>query len=295
MSRSNLSSALGFGGSAIAGVHRPVSEEDAAAAVEEAWRLGVRRFDTAPFYGAGLGERRLGAALAGRPRDEFALSTKVGRLVVEDGFERDYSRDGVLRSLEASRARTDIDRFDLVLVHDPEDHVAPALDEALPALFQLRDEGAIGAVGVGINLVEPLQEILARTDLDAVMLANRWTLLDRTGLPVLEDCAARGIAVLAAAPFNSGILAEPEPRDDATFGYRPAPPELLARARAYAAACAAYGVELPAAALRFPLRHPAVAAVVAGLGDAAEVRAAHARLQAPIPAELWVELDALGA
>jgi D-threo-aldose 1-dehydrogenase len=292
LSRTTPITRLGFGGSGIAGVSRPVSDDEAAAAVDAAWEIGIRTFDTAPFYGAGIGERRLGSALAGRQRAAFTVSTKVGRLVVDGGFEQDYSRDGVLRSLDASYARTGLDRFDIVFVHDPEDHLAPALDEALPALVELRDQGAVGAVGVGINFVEPLQHILRHAELDAVMLAGRWTLVDRSGKEIVDECARRGISVLAAAPFNSGLLAEPEPRDDATFEYRPAPPEWLARARASARTCARYGVELPAAALQFPLRHAAVSHVVAGFCSAREVGEAARRLQVDIPAEAWAELHA---
>ena len=288
------SSRLGFGGSGIGGSHRPVSDEEAAATVDAAWAAGVRYFDTAPFYGAGLGERRLGAALGGRPRAEYTLSTKVGRLVVEGGLEHDYSRDGVLRSLEASRERTGIDRFDIVLVHDPEDHLEPAIRDAIPALCALRDAGEIGAVGVGINVVAPLLEILRRSELDVVMLAGRWTLVDRSGLPVLEECEARGIAVLAAAPFNSGLLAEREPRESATFDYARVPPDRLARARECASVCESHGVELPAAALQFPLRHPAVRAVVAGVSAASEARAAAERVRAEIPEAVWHALDSAG-
>lgn len=292
LSRTTPITRLGFGGSGIGGAHRPVGEDDAAAAVDAAWALGIRAYDTAPLYGAGVGERRLGAALVGRDRDAFTLSTKVGRLVVDGGLQQDYSRDGVLRSLEASHARTGLDRFDLVFVHDPEDHLAAALDEALPALFELRDQGMVGAVGVGINFVDPLQQILRHTELDAVMLAGRWTLIDRTGRTIVDECARRGISVLAAAPFNSGLLAEPEPRADATFDYRPAPINLLSRARASAKTCERYGFELPTAALQFPLRHAAVSHVVAGLCSAEEVNAAVRRLQVEIPPEAWTELDA---
>jgi D-threo-aldose 1-dehydrogenase len=285
---------LGFGGSGIGGAHRLVTDSDAAAAVDAAWNLGVRYFDTAPRYGAGLGERRLGAALAGRQRSSYAISTKVGLLIDSSGaLVHDYTRDGVLRSLEASRERTGLDRFDVVFVHDPEDHLDVALAEALPALAALRDEGAIGAIGAGMNLVEPLREMVRDAEPDVVMLAGRWTLVDRSARELLDECAARGVAVIAAAPFNSGLLAEPEPRADATFDYLPAPAALLERARACAAICRRHGVELPAAALQFPLRHPAVAAVVAGVCDAAESAAAVDRMNAPVPNEAWRELDAL--
>ena len=270
-----------------------MTDDAAAAAVDAAWAAGVRYFDTAPFYGAGLGERRLGEALAGRPRDAFAVSTKVGRLVADGVVEPDYSRDGVLRSLEASRDRTGLDRFDIVLVHDPEDHLEPALEEALPTLYELRDAGEIGAVGVGINVVAPLLEILQRSEPDVVMLAGRWTPVDRSGEPVLTDCAARGITVLAAAPFNSGLLAEEEPRASATFDYAPVPADRLERARACARICREHGVDLPTAALQFPLRHRAVATVVAGVCNAAEVRAASVRLETRVPDAVWSELDSV--
>ena len=274
-------------------MHRPVPEEHAAAAVAAAWEAGIRCFDTAPFYGAGTGERRLGGALAGRPRNEYAFSTKVGRLVVDGGVDYDFSRDGVLRSLEASRARTGLDRFDTVFVHDPEDHLDAALGTALPTLAELRGEGAIGAIGVGTNVVETARQFLARGDIDAIMLAGRWTLVDRSGSGVLDECERRRIAVLAAAPFNSGLLALPSPRDDARFNYGTAPPDVLAIARECAAICERHGVELPAAALQFPLRHAAVSAVVVGLCDTGEVTAAIERVSVDIPDELWTEIDAL--
>ena len=292
-------SQLGFGGSGIGGSHGPVTEADAAAAVAAAWELGVRYFDTAPRYGAGVGERRLGAALAGRPRSEFAVSTKVGLLVADERADgsgtlvHDYTREGILRSLEASRRRTGFDRFDIVFVHDPEDHLDIAIAEALPALIALRDEGAIGAVGAGMNLVEPLRTIVQRSEPDALMVAGRWTLVDRSARELLDECAERGVTVIAAAPFNSGLLAEPAPRDGATFNYVRAPAEMLARAYACAVVCSRHGVELPAAALQFPLGHPAVARVVAGVCDAAESAAAVDRMSTRIPDDAWRELDAL--
>jgi D-threo-aldose 1-dehydrogenase len=299
---------LGFGSAPIGNLFSAVTEDDAAAAVQAAWDGGVRYFDTAPHYGLGLAERRLGVALAGRPRGQYAVSTKVGRLLtgnpapagtdpgmfaVADGLTRrlDYSADGVRRSLEASLGRLGLDRVDIVLVHDPDEHVDQAVDEAIPALCRLRDEGVIGAVGVGMNQWQAPLAMLARADLDVVMPAGRWTVLDRSAGPLLAACAERGVSVLAAAPFNSGLLSRPVPADGAPFDYEPAPPAVLARARELAAALAGLGVELPRAALQFPLRDRATASVVAGLRSAAEVRAALERLADPVPDEIWITLD----
>jgi D-threo-aldose 1-dehydrogenase len=301
---------LGFGTAPIGNMYAEVSDDVATAAVDAAWDAGVRFFDTAPHYGLGLAEARLGAALAGRPRDEFVVSTKVGRLLVPNPAptgsdlarnmfavpddlmrRRDYSADGVRRSLESSLGRLGLDRVDVVLVHDPDRHLEQAIEEAIPALVALREEGVVGAVGVGMNQWEAELEVVRRTDVDVVLLAGRWTLLDRSGGPLLDACAERGVAVVAAGPFNSGLLARPEPPDDATFDYQPAPAATMARARELAATARAHGTELPQAALQFALRHPAVASVLTGLRTAAEVREAASRLTAPVPDALW---DAVG-
>jgi D-threo-aldose 1-dehydrogenase len=235
-------SELGFGGAPIGNLYEPVPDEDAAAAVRTAWEGGVRYFDTAPHYGLGLSERRLGAALRDRPRDEFVISTKVGRLLVANpaptgsdlavgGFavpddltrERDYSRDGVRRSLDASLDRLGLDRIDMVYIHDAEDHMEQALREAVPALIELREQGVVGAIGAGMNFVAPLLRFVIEADVDAVMLAGRWTLADRTGEPLVEACADREVSVVTAAPFNSGLLARPTPGENAYFDYGRAP------------------------------------------------------------------------
>lgn len=302
---------LGFGAAPIGNLYTPVSDEQAASTVHAAWNAGVRYFDTAPHYGLGLSERRLGAALTNKPRDTYVLSTKVGRLLIPNpapvgsdltagGFAvpdeltraRDYSRDGVLRSLDASLIRLGTDRIDIVLVHDPEDHMTDATHAAVPALIELREQGVIGAIGVGMNLWEPLLRIVEHADVDVVMLAGRWTLLDRTGAPLLDRCAERGVSVLAAAPFNSGILARLWPPDNAYYDYRPAPRDLLNHARHLAETCRRHGAELPHAAIQFPLRHPAVAAAVVGIGtpEHAESSADWARHDLPDP--LWADLDA---
>jgi D-threo-aldose 1-dehydrogenase len=303
---------IGFGGAAPGNFGRARSDEEAAAGLAAAWDRGIRYFDTAPHYGLGLSERRVGAALRDRPRDQFVLSTKVGRLLAPnpaptgsdlatDGFDvpddlrrvRDYSADGVRRSLDASLDRLGADRIDIVLVHDPDDHVDQAVTEAIPALIALREQGVIGAVGVGMNQWQAPLRAVNETDVDVVMIAGRWTLADRTAQPLLDRCAERGVAVLAAAPFNSGLLARPHPAAGATFNYERAAPPMLARARALADVCDAAGISLPQAALQFPLRHPAVASVVTGLAGLAEIDAAVGHVRTPIEAEVWARLDAV--
>jgi D-threo-aldose 1-dehydrogenase len=301
-------SELGFGAAPIAGLYEPVDEADAEATVAAAWDSGVRYFDTAPHYGVGLSETRLGRALAGRPRDELVISTKVGRLLVPNprptgsdlanGFAApddlvrrlDYSADGVRRSLESSLLRLGVDRVEIVLVHDPDEHIAQTLAEALPALVALREEGVIGAVGVGMNQWQAPLRFVQESDVDVVMVAGRWTLVDRSAEPLLDACAERGVSVLAAAPYNSGLLAADEPDGSGSFDYGPVPPEVLARARACARVAREHGSTLPAAALQFPLRHPAVAGVVTGLRSVEQVRAAAAWLATPLPDELWAAL-----
>lgn len=296
----------GFGAAPIAGLYRAVSPEQARATMDAAWDAGVRLFDTAPHYGLGLSERRLGEAL--RDRSGYVLSTKVGRLLVPgetgpdpDGFDIvsdlrrtwDFSRDGVLRSLEESLERLAVPRIDVALIHDPDDHVEQALDEAYPALAELRDQGVIGAVGVGMNQWRIPARFVRETDLDVVMLAGRYTLLDRSGLPLLDLCAERGVRVLAAGVFNSGMLATSTP--GTTFDYVPAPEPVVDLARKIAKICESYGVSLPQAAMAFPLRHPAVASIVLGARSPDEVRANAALWEREIPEELWAELETVGS
>jgi D-threo-aldose 1-dehydrogenase len=302
--------ALGFGAAQIGNLYSVVQDGEANEAVDAAWDAGLRYFDTAPHYGLGLSERRLGAALAGRPRDQFVVSTKVGRLLepnpspsgsdlghggfaVHDGLTRvyDYSRDGVLRSLESSLERLQLDRVDIVYVHDPDDHMDDAIGQAIPALVELRDAGVVGAIGAGMNFWPPLHRIVQESDVDVVMLAGRWTLLDRSGEPLLAECERRHVSVVAAAPFNSGILSRPWPAEGARFDYSAASPELLGRARTLAAICQDHRTSLPEAAMQFPLRHPAVACVVAGMRTAGQARSSVGFMQADIPEALWPRLD----
>ena len=303
-------SALAFGGAVIGNLYTEVGEEQAHEALAAAWQQGIRYFDTAPHYGLGLSEQRLGAALRKRPRNEYVVSTKVGRLLepndaptgsdLAEGFDVpdtlrrrfDFSADGVRRSLDESLQRLGLDRVDVLYVHDPDDFLDEAIEQAVPALVRLRDEGVLGAVGVGMNAVGPLRRFVAETAVDVVMVAGRWTLLDRSAAPLLEEASARGVSVVSAAPFNSGLLARPDPSADTTFDYRPVPAELLAAARDLAATARACGATLPQLALQFGLQHPAVAAVVAGAASAGEIRTNADLITRPLPLDAWDRLDA---
>ena len=301
---------ISFGGAAIGNLFTAVTDGDARAAIDAAWDGGIRFFDTAPHYGLGLSERRLGAALRDRPRGEYALSTKVGRLLeasstgpaagggrdaegfdVSSGLVRrfDYSADGVRRSLAESLGRLGLDRVDIALIHDPDAHGEQALREAYPALARLRAEGVVRAIGVGMNQTEMLTRFVRETDIDVVLVAGRYTLLDRTAADTLLPAALeRGVAVIAAGVFNSGVLAAPTP--DATYDYAAAPGSLISRALRLQEICAESGVPLRAAAARFPLAHPAVASVLIGARSAAEVTDAITLRGLDIPPELWESL-----
>ena len=295
-----------LGTAPLGGLFERVPDEDAEATLQAAWDAGIRAFDTAPHYGVGLAETRLGRFLTGIPRDQVAVSTKVGRRLVpaegpvegEDGFfgtpalarEFDYSADGVRRSLEDSLGRLGLDRVDILLIHDPDDHWQQAVSEAYPALDDLRAQGVVGAIGVGMNQTAMLERFVAETDIDVVLVAGRYSLLDRQAASgLLPACERGGVGVLVGGVFNSGILAAPGP--GAHFDYKPAPDELVAAAQRLQASCAACGVDLPAAALQFPLRHPAVSAIVVGARSAAEVRVDCEGLRTHIPESLWNELE----
>ncbi|WP_326834758.1 aldo/keto reductase [Amycolatopsis rhabdoformis] len=288
--------AIGLGTAAIGGLYEDVGEATARATLEAAWASGIRYFDTAPHYGAGVAERRLGEFLRTRPRAEFTVSSKLGRLLRPgaDGLVRvrDYSADGVYTSIAESLDRTGLDRFDTLFIHDPDDHWEAALGAAYPALARLREEGAVDRIGVGMNQAAMLARFVAEADLDCVLVAGRYTLLDRTAATeLLPRCAERGVAVVAGGVFNSGVLADPGP--DAHFDYLPVPPEVREKVTTLAAACARHGIALPAAALQFPLRHKAVTSLVLGARTPAEVEQNARHLTAPIPEALWSELDGL--
>jgi D-threo-aldose 1-dehydrogenase len=298
---------LGLGCAQLGNLYRAMSDESAYEIVDEAWSQGIRYFDTAPHYGLGLSETRLGVALAGRPRDEYVLSTKVGRLLVDnpayagerddEGFDvpativrrRDYSRDGVLRSLESSLTRLGIDRIDIAFVHDCEDYVEEALAGAVPALIDLREQGVVSHVGLGMNFDGILARFVRESDVDTIMLAGRYTLLEQPALDeLLPLCVERGVRVMAAGVFNSGILATPSP--GAKYNYEAAPSELVERAQRIAEVCARFGVELPAAAIALVDTHPAVEAVVLGASSAEQVKLNVARASVEVPPELWSAL-----
>jgi D-threo-aldose 1-dehydrogenase len=299
---------LALGCAPLGGLFEPVGDAEALATVDAAWAAGIRAFDVAPRYGFGLAEQRLGAALAGRPRDEFVISTKVGWLLeprrgtpppeaaMYPGAPpldpvADYSRDGVLRSLEASLERLALERVDIALIHDPDDNMEAALEHAYPALAELRAQGVVRAIGAGMNQAPALTRFVRETDIDCVLVAGRYTLLDRSaGDKLLAACRARGVAAIAAGVFNSGVLADPWERT--TYDYRVAPADIVARARRIAEICAAHGVPVAAAAMAFPLRHPAVAAVLVGARSPAELWTDAELFAAELPDALWAELDA---
>jgi len=296
---------LGLGLAPMAGLFHAVGEDTATATVDAAWEAGIRYFDTAPQYGAGLSERRAGKALAGRTG--FTLSTKVGRLLVpgsaddpgiwaEDSTFKavfDFSAGGVRRSYADSLERLGLARADILHIHDPDEHFDEAIGEALPALVAMRAEGVIGAVSAGMNQSAMLTRFARTGEFDCFLLAGRYTLLDQSGLAdLLPECTARGISVIAGGVYNSGLLADPSP--GATFDYVPAAPELLTKARAMEEICASHGVPLRAAALQFPLGHPAVASVLIGMRSPAEVTDAVAMARLEIPGQLWRDLVRAG-
>jgi D-threo-aldose 1-dehydrogenase len=301
---------VGLGTAPLGGLYAPVSDEVARATLVRAWELGLRFFDTAPLYGHGLSERRVGAALAGRPRDQLVLATKVGRLLragappddsrLSGGLDRwpdvppvnpvfDFSYDGVLRSVAESLERLALDRVDVLHIHDPDEHYKQALDGAYRALDRLRAEGTIGAVGAGMNQAEMLVRFAREAEFDCFLVAGRYTLLDQSALAeLLPLCLERGVAVILGGVYNSGILADPRP--GATYDYSVAPPQLLERARRVAAVCERHNVPLKAAALQFPLAHPAVTSLLLGARSVAELEENLALLRIELPAELWTEL-----
>lgn len=302
---------LGYGAANVGNLFRALGDDEAFAVLDAAWEAGVRYYDTAPHYGLGLSERRLGAFLQTKPRDEFVVSTKAGRLLVPNPAdaggldldhdfhvpttlrrERDFSADGVRRSLAESLERLGLDRVDILYLHDPE---GPELDanlaSAVPGLVALRDEGAVDAIGVGSMSTEALLAGARTGALDLLMVAGRYTLAEQPALAeVVPECAAHGTGIVTASVFNSGLLATDRPGADARYEYGGVPPELLAKAQRIADVCRAHGVPLPAAALQYTLRDPVVRSVVVGGSRPAQLAQNAAWMGLDIPDALWAEL-----
>jgi D-threo-aldose 1-dehydrogenase len=310
---------LGFGGTGVGNLYRAISDERAAATVEAAWDAGIRYFDTAPHYGLGLSERRIGEVLRTKPRKEFVLSTKVGRVLVPspatsdakdpEGFdvpadlrrEWDPSESGVRRSIEQSLERLGLDYIDIAYLHDPDVYsMEDAVKSALPALEKVRAEGLVRAIGVGTNTAGAALQCVESADLDFLMLAGRFTMLEqpgsdgRPGAGLLDRCVELGTGVVSVGVYNSGILAKPELPSDAHYNYSEAPEEVLNSARQLASICAEHGVDLPTAAIQFPFRHPAVVNVTVGASRPEQIRESAERMSTEVPEELWQDLQERG-
>jgi len=311
---------IGFGAASLGNLYQAMPDEQAAATLDSAWNAGIRLFDTAPHYGQGLSERRVGDALRDKPRDQYLLSTKAGRLLVPAGHARerhgfhspmpfdiryDYSYDGILRSHEDSLQRLGLDRIDILLVHDigalthgeaNAAHFSALVDSGYRALRELRDSGQVKAIGLGVNEVDACAQALHYGDYDCFLLAGRYTLLEQESLQhFLPLCQRRGTRLLIGGAYNSGILATGTRTTQAVYyNYVPAPDEIVARVARIESVCDRYAVTLAAAALQFPLAHPAVSRVIAGLATPAQVQHTTRLLGECIPAEFWSELKAQG-
>jgi D-threo-aldose 1-dehydrogenase len=306
---------LGIGTVPIAGLYEPVSEEQAQATLQRAYALGARLFDTAPLYGYGVAEERLGRFLAGVPAgDPCIVATKIGRILqaAQPGDEPshrgpverrqfksgsslepvfDFSYDGAMRSFEASLQRLNVDRVDVVYIHDPDDFYAQAVDGAYRALEKLRADGTIKAIGAGMNQSAMLARFARDTDVDCFLLAGRYTLLEQGALDeLLPLCEQKGISIVIGGVFNSGILANP--RVGASYNYQPAEPDVLSRAQRIESVCARHNVPLAAAAVQFPVGHSAVATVLCGVRSPEEIEEDVRLARLPIPGSLWAELKA---
>ena len=299
--------AVGLGTAPLAGLYEAVPEERAKATLERAWELGIRYFDTAPLYGHGLAEQRAGSMLRERSRDEYILSTKVGRLLLpgepspESQYKGtpkvvpvfDFSYDAVMRSFEESLGRLGLDRVDILYIHDPDEHYEAALTGAYPALARLREEGVVHAIGAGMNQSEMLARFARETDMDCFLLAGRYTLLEQGALrTLLPLCEQRNIAIVVGGVFNSGLLANPAP--GARFNYEPASTDLIDRANRIAQMCARWNVPIKAAALQFPMGHPSVASVLIGSRSREHLEENLRLFELEIPDGLWADLKSTG-
>jgi D-threo-aldose 1-dehydrogenase len=299
---------LGYGAAAVGNLYRAVDDESARQLLDTAWDGGIRYYDTAPHYGLGLSERRLGEMLRRRPREEFVVSTKVGRLLVPDpdgatrrdddifevsaGHRRvwDFSEAGVRRSLEDSLGRLGLDHVDVLYLHDVErsgQDIAEVVDSGVAALARLREEGLVRAIGVGTADLGAIERAVRTDAIDLVMLPGRYTLLEAPAKDVVALCEDRGVGIVNVAVFNSGLLATPEPSEASHYEYREVPPDKLQRAQDLARTCRELGVDLPTAALQFSARHPAVVSVVVGADTPEQIQQNVERMRSPVPEELW--------
>lgn len=297
-------SQLGLGTATLGGMYSSLSESQVADAIHSALDLGINFIDTAPHYGRGVAEKRLGTNLEGVPRNSFVISTKVGRLLLPVGgtsdaqfFDADqnvtqvfdFSAEGVKRSLLESLERLGLESVEIVLIHDPDDYAEQALAEAYPALESLRSQGIVKAIGIGMNQSAIPTRFVNETDIDLVLIAGRYSLLDQSAAKDLLPAAlAKDVAVIAAGVFNSGILANPV--EGAMFNYAPASPEILNRAKKINEVLSAFNVTIAQAAMQFPLRHPAVKAVLIGCRSGEEVRENVRAFDADIPEAAWLAL-----
>ncbi len=310
---------LGLGGAPMGGFRATIPEAEAVALTDEGYEAGIRYFDTSPYYGYGRSELRMGAALREKPRDSFVISTKIGRILHAmkpgektpadfrdnglPGFAPvfDYTYDGVMRSLEHSHLRLGLARIDIALVHDVDfwttkdrevlnQRFKTVMDSGFKALDELRKAGIIGAIGVGINESDTSLRFIQAGDFDCMLLAGRYTLLEQGGLKeFLPECVKRNVSVILGGPYNSGILTGGV-KPGATHDYAAAPANLIEKAQKIEAVCQRHGVELGAAAMQFPLFHPALCAVIPGALSAAEVKQNVGRIGVKIPSDLWSEL-----
>lgn len=288
-------SKIGLGSAPLGDLYNAVPEGEAIATIHTALQSGINFIDTAPLYGAGLAERRLGVALRGVPRDRYVLSTKVGRLVTGPRLTTfNWTRDGILRSVDESLQRLGLDRIDILLMHDPDDHYREALTMAYPTLAELRRQGVIRAVGAGMNQWQMEADFARDADIDCFLLAGRYTLLEQTSLDeFLPLCQTKGIGIYLGGVYNSGILAT-GPRPGAKYNYNPAPPHILEHAGRLQAVCERHGVPLRVAALQFALAHPTITASLVGAVSPAEVTASLDAFGVSIPTQLWADLRAEG-
>ena len=296
---------LGLGCAAIGGLYGDISDDQATQVVKKALDLGLNLFDTAPLYGLGKSEQRLGDGLKGTKRDDYVLASKVGRLLEpNDGqtnnsiFENepplkikfDYSYDGVMRSLDASLERMGVDRIDIVHIHDPDNHWQEAIEGAYPALEKLRSEGTISAVSAGMNQWEMLSDFAREGDFDCFLLAGRYSLLDQSALhELLPLCVEKNIGIMAGGTYNSGILAKGA-RPGATYNYSEAPTDIVQKASAIEAIATRHNVNIKAAASQFVFAHPAITCIIPGTRQPERVEENFNLLTHTIPTDFWTEL-----